>query len=73
MLARRTLNSLHERIVCTMKGATMSDPVPTVIFFDLGDTLIDSQGKRYSDASEPCRYVSGAIGKLLSSKSSAFI
>jgi FMN phosphatase YigB (HAD superfamily) len=28
----------------------MSDPVPTVIFFDLGDTLIDSQGKRYSDA-----------------------
>ena len=28
----------------------MSNPVPAVIFFDLGDTLIDSQGKRYSDA-----------------------
>ena len=28
----------------------MSDPVPAVIFFDLGDTLKDSQGKRYEDA-----------------------
>lgn len=28
----------------------MSDPVPAVIFFDLGDTLTDSQGKRYEDA-----------------------
>lgn len=28
----------------------MSDPVPAVIFFDLGDTLIDGHGKRYGDA-----------------------
>ena len=28
----------------------MNNPVPAVVFFDLGDTLIDSQGKRYGDA-----------------------
>ncbi len=28
----------------------MSNPVSTVVFFDLGDTLTDSQGKRCSDA-----------------------
>ncbi len=28
----------------------MSDPVPAVVFFDLGDTLKDGQGKRYEDA-----------------------